>query len=167
VSVMTIRQLFNGLQRPTDKRLLAGVCAGLSRALVVDVTLLRLAFLLLALASGVGLLIYLGLWLFIPAEGSQAREGERVVWTNMRGVRRELYEVVKRLRAMWAEEGRNPWPLPLDRRWFALGLMAVGAVVVLVSIGAFSWLGTTQALGLAAIVVGASVLITLAPDIRR
>ena len=146
---------------------MAGVCAGLSRVLMVDVTLLRLAFLLLALASGIGLLLYLALWLLIPGEGSQARQGERVVWSNMRGLRRELYEVVQRLRAMWAEEGRNPWPLPLNRRWFALGLMAAGAVVVLVSIGAFSWLGTTRALGLAAIVVGASVLITLAPDMRR
>ena len=146
---------------------MAGVCAGLSRVLMVDVTLLRLAFLLLALASGIGLLLYLALWLLIPGEGSQARQGERVVWSNMRGLRRELYEVVQRLRAMWAEEGRNPWPLPLNRRWFALGLMAAGAVVVLVSIGAFSWLGTTRALGLAAIVVGASVLVTLAPDMRR
>ena len=146
---------------------MAGVCAGLSRVLMVDVTLLRLAFLLLALASGIGLLLYLALWLLIPGEGSQARQGERVVWSNMRGLRRELYEVVQRLRAMWAEEGRNPWPLPLNRRWFALGLMAAGAVVVLVSIGAFSWLGTTRALGLAAIIVGASVLVTLAPDMRR
>ena len=164
---MTLRQLINEMQRPAEDRLVAGVCSGIARVLVVDVTLLRLAFLLLALASGLGLALYLALWIILPSEGRLPREGERIVWTNMRGMQRELHQVALRLQMMWAERGRNPWPLPLDRRWFAVGLISVGVLVVLLSVGAFSWLGTSRALGLAAIVVGASVLITLAPDLRR
>jgi phage shock protein PspC (stress-responsive transcriptional regulator) len=157
---MTLRQLASEVYRPAETRLMAGVCSGLAQALVVDVTLLRLAFLLLTMASGLGLLIYLLLWLFIPSEGRLSREGERIVWTNMRGVQRELHQAVLRLRGMWSERGRTPWPVPLDRRWFAVALITAGMMVVLLSLGAFSWLGTTRALGLAAIVVGASVLIT-------
>lgn len=157
---MTLRQLASEVYRPAETRLMAGVCSGLAQALVVDVTLLRLAFLLLTMASGLGLLIYLLLWLFIPSEGRLSREGERIVWTNMRGMQRELHQATLRLRGMWAERGRAPWPVPLDRRWFAVALISVGALVLLLSLGAFSWLGTTRALGLAAIVVGASVLIT-------
>ena len=164
---MTLRQLVNEVQRPAEDRLVAGVCSGIARVLVVDVTLLRLAFLLLALASGLGLALYLLLWLFIPTEGRRSPEGERIVWTNMRGLQREIQHVTLRLQGMWAERGRNPWPVPLDRRWFAMGLISVGILVVLLSVGAFSWLGTSRALGLAAIVVGASVLITLAPNMRR
>ena len=116
---MTLRQLVNEVQRPAEDRLVAGVCSGIARVLVVDVTLLRLAFLLLALASGLGLALYLLLWLFIPTEGRRSPEGERIVWTNMRGLQREIQHVTLRLQGMWAERGRNPWPVPkaVARGW--------------------------------------------------
>src|SRR5918994_3148716 len=46
----------------TEERVIAGVCAGIARALAVDVILVRLIFALLALAGGAGILIYLALW---------------------------------------------------------------------------------------------------------
>jgi signal transduction histidine kinase len=48
--------------RNSEDRVLAGVCAGIARALGVDVTLVRLVFALLALAGGAGILLYLALW---------------------------------------------------------------------------------------------------------
>ena len=48
--------------RPAEGRVIAGVCAGIARALAVDVTLVRLVFALLALAGGAGILLYLALW---------------------------------------------------------------------------------------------------------
>ena len=45
-----------------EERVIAGVCAGIARALAVDVILVRLIFALLALAGGAGILIYLALW---------------------------------------------------------------------------------------------------------
>src|SRR5207249_6712171 len=45
-----------------DGRVLAGVCAGIAQALVVDVTLVRVVFALLALAGGAGIVLYLALW---------------------------------------------------------------------------------------------------------
>src|SRR5919197_15433 len=45
-----------------DERALAGVCAGIARALGVDVTLVRIVFALLALAGGAGIILYLALW---------------------------------------------------------------------------------------------------------
>jgi phage shock protein PspC (stress-responsive transcriptional regulator) len=50
-------------RRPLEGRLLAGVCAGIAEQYLVDVTLVRLAFLLLALAWGLGLLLYSLIWL--------------------------------------------------------------------------------------------------------
>jgi signal transduction histidine kinase len=52
-----------------DDRVIAGVCAGIARALGVDVTLVRLIFALLALAGGAGIALYLALW----AYGSSGR----------------------------------------------------------------------------------------------
>lgn len=50
-----------------DRGALAGVCAGIARALGADVTLVRLVFALLALAGGAGILLYLALWAYARA----------------------------------------------------------------------------------------------------
>jgi signal transduction histidine kinase len=51
-------------RRSDDDRVLAGVCGGVASRLVVDATLVRLAFALLALAGGAGVLLYLALWTY-------------------------------------------------------------------------------------------------------
>lgn len=51
-------------ERSEDKRVIAGVCAGIAEALGVDATLVRLVFALLALAGGAGILLYLALWVW-------------------------------------------------------------------------------------------------------
>ncbi len=60
------------LRRSRDHRILGGVCGGLGRYLGVDPALLRIAFVVLALAGGGGVLIYIVAWILIPEE----REGE-------------------------------------------------------------------------------------------
>ena len=56
--------------RLPDEGHVAGVAAGLSRRFDVDVRVLRLAFVVVTLLSGVGPLIYAGLWLAMKPEGS-------------------------------------------------------------------------------------------------
>jgi phage shock protein PspC (stress-responsive transcriptional regulator) len=46
----------------TDKKL-AGVCGGVAAYMNLDATLVRAAFILLTLFSGIGLIAYLVLWL--------------------------------------------------------------------------------------------------------
>lgn len=68
-----LRELLRGLQgaeRPPEDRLGAGVCEGLGRHLGVDPMVLRLAFVVLALANGVGVLGYLLLWGLVPVEAA-------------------------------------------------------------------------------------------------
>ncbi len=57
-----------------DRRALAGVCAGIARAVGADVTLVRLVFAVLALAGGAGILLYLALWAY-----ARARRGWLIV----------------------------------------------------------------------------------------
>ena len=56
------------LMRSETDRMVAGVCGGLATYLGVDPVLVRLAFVILLLASGVGLAIYGILWLVMPTE---------------------------------------------------------------------------------------------------
>ena len=57
--------------------MIAGVASGIARSLNVDPTIIRIAFALLAVFGGGGVLIYVILWLVIPREdgGTIAEEG--------------------------------------------------------------------------------------------
>lgn len=70
-----IHQLFRnqGLTRPKDGRVLAGVCAAVGRRLGLDPWPTRLLFVLLLLvAPGSQLLVYPVLWLLMPADDAFA-----------------------------------------------------------------------------------------------
>jgi phage shock protein C len=54
------------LMRSETDRMIAGVCGGLAAYLGVDPVLVRLAFVVLLLASGIGFGIYLILWIVTP-----------------------------------------------------------------------------------------------------
>ena len=56
------------LYRSEHDRMIAGVCGGLGQYLNLDVTLIRLFFVLLALGDGIGVMLYIILWLVMPEE---------------------------------------------------------------------------------------------------
>lgn len=58
------------LRRAYQGRLLAGVCAGLSDYLAIDVTLIRVAFVAFTFLGGAAIPAYLACLLLIPEEGS-------------------------------------------------------------------------------------------------
>ena len=57
--------------------IIGGVAAGVAKAINVDVTYVRIAFILISIFAGSGLLIYLILWAVLPREegGSIAEDG--------------------------------------------------------------------------------------------
>lgn len=56
------------LTRSTSERMIAGVSGGLADYFNVDPTIIRLIFVITALAGGPGILVYLILWLVMPEE---------------------------------------------------------------------------------------------------
>jgi len=58
----------NALRRSRSDRWIAGVCGGLARATAIESWVWRLAFALLLVFGGVGLLIYLLMWIFVPSD---------------------------------------------------------------------------------------------------
>ncbi len=60
----------NPLRRPFQDRMLGGVAAGLARYTGVDVTIVRIAFVVLTLIGGAGIPLYLAGLLLIPDEGT-------------------------------------------------------------------------------------------------
>ena len=56
------------LYRSRDERMLGGVCGGLAEYLHTDPTLIRVLFVLFALAGGPGIIAYLIMWIIVPLE---------------------------------------------------------------------------------------------------
>jgi len=54
------------LYRSQKEKMVGGVCGGLGEFLGVDPTLVRLAFVLLTIFGGSGILIYIIMWLIVP-----------------------------------------------------------------------------------------------------
>lgn len=60
------------LYRSTTDRMIWGVCGGLSEYFDIDVSLIRVIFVVLALASGVGILLYIILAIIVPSLSAPA-----------------------------------------------------------------------------------------------
>lgn len=58
----------HSLMRPRDNRKIAGVCAGVAEYFDLDVTLVRVLWLLVVLFGGCGILAYIVCWIVMPNE---------------------------------------------------------------------------------------------------
>ncbi|MCX5142447.1 MULTISPECIES: PspC domain-containing protein [unclassified Streptomyces] len=56
------------LARPSDGRMIGGVCAALARRFGTSAGTMRVIFLVSCLLPGPQFLLYLGLWLLLPTE---------------------------------------------------------------------------------------------------
>jgi phage shock protein C len=63
------------LRRSLDDRVIGGVCGGLGRYLGVDPVLVRIAFVILAVSGGAGLLLYVIGWIAIPEQAEDEDPG--------------------------------------------------------------------------------------------
>ncbi len=118
------------LRSGTDK-MLAGVCGGIATYLGVDSVFVRLAFLVLAFASGVGFLIYLILMVIMPSEAKIEQSSSRVVQDNLDQYGMDISSNVKRIRT------HPQGPV------IAAGLLIVlGFYLLFSNLGWLAWLGS-------------------------
>lgn len=85
-------------------RILGGVCSGLAAGLHIDPLWVRLGFVVLAFLQGVGLLIYIVLWLVMP-EQVEGQEGTRSGFDSMTA---DLRRIGGELRGTFGGTSRSP-----------------------------------------------------------
>lgn len=119
------------LMRSRSNRMLGGVCAGLGAYLGIDPTFVRLLFVVLALADGIAVLIYILLWILVPVEGQVAAEG---------GAQHGAAEIAQRAGQLGQEAGQAlRSPHPQAGLWLGGALIVAGGVLFLRGLG-ISWL---------------------------
>src|SRR5229473_2947559 len=90
-------------------RILGGVCSGLAEGLRIDPLWVRLGFVLLALLQGVGLLVYIVLWLVMP-EQIEGQDRTRSGFDSMSADLKRMGAEVK------TQFGGKPRPAPTQEQ---------------------------------------------------
>lgn len=133
-------------------RILGGVCSGLAEGLHIDALWVRLGFVLLAFLQGIGLLIYILLWLVMPEQV----EGQNVTRSGFDSMTADLGRIGSELRGQFggssksAEKDSPPAGTtttaatsssPASRQTIALGvvLVVVGLILLGANTGLIQW----------------------------
>jgi phage shock protein C len=86
------------ITRSRNDRVLAGVASGLAAYLNIDPVLVRLGFLALTLINGLGVLLYLVLWVLLPNEDTSAPDTRSHVQENLNEMQATAEQLVDRVR---------------------------------------------------------------------
>lgn len=115
------------LTRDTKHAVLGGVAAGFGRYLDLDPVLVRLGFVLLAFANGLGILLYLAAWLLMPRGDAVAAAGTG-------------FETLREAGSQMAAEVRQGVPDPAAAQ-LSIGslLVVVGSLLLLHNLGWLHW----------------------------
>ncbi|MCP4417708.1 MAG: PspC domain-containing protein [Chloroflexi bacterium] len=85
------------LTRSETDKMIAGVCSGLAEYLNLDPVWVRLLFVLLLFASGIGAPIYLVLWVIMPREEVAGQPGNAVLQDNLEDLSQTVSEKVDKM----------------------------------------------------------------------
>jgi phage shock protein C len=118
------------VRRSRSERVIAGVCGGVGRYLGVDPVLLRIAFIILALANGLGVIAYVVCWVAIPEERPDqpsvpAPQGRRETGRLVLGGSLVVLGLVLLLDRLAPD---------LDELFWPVAVVAVGVAVMLVGL---------------------------------
>ena len=120
------------LYRSRSDSMLGGVCGGLGDYFDIDSNLIRLIFVLLGVANGVGVLIYLAMWLIVPQEGRSTKA------SNQETLRQGADEIAERARTV-GNEARSIAGRSNVRAGAIIGtiLIILGGIFLLRNFGVF------------------------------
>ena len=87
------------LYRSRKDRIIAGVCGGLAEHFEIDTTLVRVVFIVLLLAHGLGGLLYVIFWILTPREpDGEVRERSENAKEFLEDVEKELEALKEKIR---------------------------------------------------------------------
>ncbi len=137
------------LYRSETQRIIGGVAGGLAEYLEIDATLIRLAFVLITLAGGSGILIYLILWLIIPSRANVDKKGEDNVKLNAAEMRDRANEFSQNLKHDSRGSGRMV---------IGLMLLTFGLIFLLQNFNIFPFIDLSKLWPLILVILGLAIL---------
>jgi phage shock protein PspC (stress-responsive transcriptional regulator) len=114
------------LYRDTENATIAGVCAGLSAYLNIDLIIVRIIFILLLIGGGFGFPLYIILWIVLPTANSHIdRLRMRGVPITVETVREEVEMAAQRL----TKSSKNLEKSIIGKNGINKGINAIGRII--------------------------------------
>ena len=139
------------LYRSETDKMIGGVCGGLGTYLGMDPLILRILFVVAAMMNGIGLAIYLLMWLFVPRAEAGELTQEEVVRHNVAEIRNRAQELGQEAR----QALDKPWAMEdkASTRPLVIGgvLVGIGLLVLLQNFGILWPLGKLWPLAVSAL----------------
>ncbi len=85
------------LTRSNSDKIIAGVCGGVAAYLDIDPVFIRLAFLILLFASGIGFPLYVILWIVMPTDESSDSINADIIQKNLSEMGESVTKGVNRI----------------------------------------------------------------------
>ncbi|MBI4288738.1 MAG: PspC domain-containing protein [Chloroflexi bacterium] len=132
------------LYRSQRERIIGGVAGGLGEYFDIDPVWVRLAFVLLTFASGIGIIAYAVLWISVPRQSSQAM-GRQAVQENVADIKENLKQAQSTLKSAFSEKEEaapeTPETQERGRSTYIVGiiLMVAGGILLLSNLATFWW----------------------------
>lgn len=162
------------LYRSRTERFIAGVCGGLANYFNIDPVLMRVIFVVLAFASGVGIIAYIVLWIITPVEGTAATKPDQIIKENIKDAGDTAAGIGERIReAVRPEQKAEPGTgaaspkqeaNPADRGRYVAGLilLAIGGIALLANLNLFWWFAWARLWPIVLIIIGLVLILGMA-----
>lgn len=95
------------ITRSQSDRIVGGVAGGIGAYFNIDPMYVRIGLLVLSLFQGLGVILYLALWVIVPNEGSEAVDSGSQVRENIDEMRGAAEKVVERVRSAFQSQNHN------------------------------------------------------------
>jgi phage shock protein PspC (stress-responsive transcriptional regulator) len=155
----------NKLYRSRADRMLFGVCGGLAKYFGIDSTIMRIIVVLLALASGIGVIVYFIMAFIVPLEGSVKSVPKEVVAENVEEIKTAATDFGKTVRDTFSgkkAESEEMEKIQARRRnAFGLIIVVVGVLLLLAAFGWFHWQFWSVLWPIVLIAVGLVIIISV------
>lgn len=130
------------LYRSRDDRMICGVCGGLAKYFDLDPTIVRILFVLLVFANGLGILAYIIMAIVVPLEGSKTTEPKETVKENMAEIKGTASALGQEIKATFTGEEVKPEEaskIHRRRNFFGITLIVLGVLFLMGNLNLFSW----------------------------
>ncbi len=152
------------LYRSQNDRMVWGVCGGLAKYFDMDPTIIRIIFVLLIFANGLGLLAYIIMAIAVPLEGSKATAPKEAIKENVEELKSTASELGREIRSTFTDTEEETKPEAASethhRRRNILGIILIvaGVLFLMGSLNLFSWLHWGYLWPLALVAVGLIII---------
>ncbi len=150
------------LYRSRSNRLIWGVCGGLANYFDLDPVIVRIIFVLLIFASGLGILAYIIMAIVVPLEDSKASQPGEAVRENIEEMREAATGLRRELRSTFGSGSEHSEEVTThQRRRNTLGIIVI-VIGVLALLGSLNllWWGWSKFWPLIIIAIGILLIVT-------